>query len=193
MKGTRDLIFRVAKKLFARNGLTDTTMDDVAKEAHIGKGTIYHYFDSKEQIYCLIIEQDMDEIKKELEKLVAAESTPDKKLAAYIMGRMKFMSRFSGFYQMFRKDYIDYYGYIRKAYEKYRDFEMGNITQFIKEGVEKNLFRIEDPDFAAFVIVQAIKGMEYQLALETPVEVERKVGIMLKIFLTGITNKAIAN
>src|ERR1035437_6545495 len=111
MKETKDIIFRTAKKLFAKNGLTDTTMDDIAKDTHIGKGTIYHYFESKEQVYCLIIEQDMNEIKKELETIVASENTPDKKLSAYIMGRMKLMSKFSGFYQMFKKDYVDYYGY----------------------------------------------------------------------------------
>ena len=189
MKETKDLIFRTAKKLFAKNGLTDTTMDDVAKEAHIGKGTIYHYFESKEQVYTLIIEQDMDEVKKELEKLVAAESTPDKKLAAYIMGRMKLMSRFSGFYQMFKKDYIDYYAYIRKAYEKYQDFETGNISQFVKDGVDKGIFQVEDQAFVSFVIVQSIKGLEYQLAMEKPEEVERKVGILLKMLMNGIVKK----
>ena len=189
MKETKDLIFRTAKKLFAKNGLTDTTMDDVAKEAHIGKGTIYHYFDSKEQVYTLIIEQDMDEVKKELEKAVAAEGTPDKKLAAYIMVRMKLMSRFSSFYQMFKTDYIDYYGYIRKAYEKYQDFENGNIRQFIKDGVEKGVFQVEDQEFVSFVIVQTIKGLEYQLAMEKPEDVEKKVGTLLKMLLTGIVKK----
>ena len=189
MKETKNLIIRTAKKLFAKNGLTDTTMDDVAKEAHIGKGTIYHYFESKEQVYCLIIEQDMEEIKIELEKIVEAENTPDKKLAAYIMGRMKLMSRFSGFYQMFKKDYIDYYGYIRKAYEKYQDFETENIRKFINDGVENNTFQVEDKKFTAFVIVQIIKGLEYQLALEKPEDVEKKVEMVLKMLMVGIVKK----
>ena len=189
MKDTKDIIFRTAKKLFAKNGLTDTTMDDIAKDASIGKGTIYHYFESKEQMYCLIIEQDMDEIKKELETIVDAESTPDKKLSAYIMGRMKLMSKFSGFYQMFKQDYVDYYGYNRKAYEKYQDFETGNIIRFLKEGVEKKIFQVEDQEFTALVIVQIIKGLEYQLAMDKTEEVNRKAGIMLKIILTGIIKK----
>ena len=189
MKETKDLIFRTAKKLFAKNGLTDTTMDDVAKEAHIGKGTIYHYFESKEQVYCLIIEQDMAEIKKELEKVLLAENMPDKKLSAYMLARMRFMTRFSGFYSMFKKDYIDYYGYIKKAYEKYQDFELESVRQCIKEGTDKGIFSVEDIEFVAFSIVQMIKGLEYHLATEKDDEVVRKVNIVMNMILAGIRKK----
>jgi AcrR family transcriptional regulator len=83
MKETRELVIRTARKMFAKKGVTETTMDDIAKEAKIGKGTIYHYFDSKEELYCVILDIDFAEAKAELEKVVSLETEPDKKIAAY--------------------------------------------------------------------------------------------------------------
>ena len=97
MKETRELVIRTARKMFAKKGVTETTMDDIAKEAKIGKGTIYHYFDSKEELYCVILDIDFAEAKAELEKVVSLETEPDKKIAAYIHARLKLMGKLSGF------------------------------------------------------------------------------------------------
>ncbi len=186
MKQTKELILKTAKKLFAKKGLTDTTMDDVAKEARIGKGTIYHYFESKEQMYCQILDDDMAGIKESLIKMVAAETEPDKKFRAYMLGRMQSMQKFSAFYAMFKKDYVDYYGYIKKAYDKYQDFEMSNVRQFLQEGLEKGILIVEDIDFTTLMLTQVIKGLEYQFAMEKEEDIEKKVNILMNIIYKGL-------
>jgi AcrR family transcriptional regulator len=80
MKETRELVIRTARKMFAKKGVTETTMDDIAKEAKIGKGTIYHYFDSKEELYCVILDIDFAEAKAELEKWFRSRPSRIKKL-----------------------------------------------------------------------------------------------------------------
>ncbi len=49
-------IIEAATKLFAEKGYDYTTLDDIAEKAEFGKGTIYNYFRSKEDIFNLIIE-----------------------------------------------------------------------------------------------------------------------------------------
>ena len=44
-------IIDAAEKIFFKNGLNNSTMDEVAKEAELSKGTLYLYFKSKEEIY----------------------------------------------------------------------------------------------------------------------------------------------
>jgi AcrR family transcriptional regulator len=44
-------ILRAASKVFYIKGFEGTKIDDVAKEAGIGKGTVYEYFDSKKQLF----------------------------------------------------------------------------------------------------------------------------------------------
>ena len=47
----RALIIEAAAKVFARRGFASTLMAEIAIEAGIGKGTLYEYFDSKEDLF----------------------------------------------------------------------------------------------------------------------------------------------
>ena len=53
---TRNLLVDVARQLFAKKGLDDTTMNDIALASKKGRRTLYTYFKSKEDIYwaCLL-------------------------------------------------------------------------------------------------------------------------------------------
>ena len=44
-------IIKAAVKRFDKHGLRKTTLDEIARDLRIGKATIYHYFDSKEDLY----------------------------------------------------------------------------------------------------------------------------------------------
>ncbi|HPN38002.1 MAG TPA: TetR/AcrR family transcriptional regulator [Melioribacteraceae bacterium] len=59
-----------ATVLFAKNGYDSTTLDEIASKSQFGKGTIYNYFNSKEEIYDYIIEEIF---KSHLEILITAD------------------------------------------------------------------------------------------------------------------------
>lgn len=50
-KERKNQIIRAAAKRFARHGLNKTTLDEIARDVRIGKATIYHYFETKEQLF----------------------------------------------------------------------------------------------------------------------------------------------
>jgi len=52
----RALIIEAAAKVFARRGFASTLMAEIAIEAGIGKGTLYEYFDSKEDLFFTVFE-----------------------------------------------------------------------------------------------------------------------------------------
>lgn len=53
-------ILQAALRVFARAGIRDATIDDIAAEAQLGKGTIYYYFPSKEAILSAAVEATVD-------------------------------------------------------------------------------------------------------------------------------------
>ena len=66
-KATKEsLIINAAQSLFLKYGYSKTSLDDIAKEAHIGKGTIYYYFESKENLFFRIAENQIELIKEKL-------------------------------------------------------------------------------------------------------------------------------
>ncbi len=62
----RRTIIKAAKKLFFSKGLENTTMDEIAEKAELGKGTLYLYFPSKEILAMSIIQETSDMLNKAL-------------------------------------------------------------------------------------------------------------------------------
>ena len=68
----KNKIIKASAKIFARKGFDNTTLDEIASEANIAKGTIYLYFKNKESLYLALIRKYIDSmqhiIKKEINK-----------------------------------------------------------------------------------------------------------------------------
>jgi AcrR family transcriptional regulator len=80
----REEILRSARELFARTGYHGTTLEAIASHAEFGKGTIYNYFSSKEDLFYGLINQIVDEAMTLASR--AIEETPGgarEKLLAY--------------------------------------------------------------------------------------------------------------
>jgi len=67
----RDIILAAARKLFQHNGISRTSMDDIAKEADCSKSTIYVYFKNKDEIINYIVYEHMVLLRDTLQKCTA--------------------------------------------------------------------------------------------------------------------------
>lgn len=56
----KKLILKSARALFFKKGFNKVTVDEIAKISELGKGSIYLYFNSKEEIYAQILLNDID-------------------------------------------------------------------------------------------------------------------------------------
>jgi AcrR family transcriptional regulator len=70
----RTAILDAAQNLFLRYGIKRTSLDDVAREAGVAKGTLYLYFDSKDTIFAAIAERFCADVLCDAEAAIAASS-----------------------------------------------------------------------------------------------------------------------
>jgi len=76
---TRDRLIEVARQLFARKGVENTTMLDIANASAKGRRTIYTYFKNKREIHQAVIERESDQaVAREREILMDGCSARDK-------------------------------------------------------------------------------------------------------------------
>jgi AcrR family transcriptional regulator len=61
-KARQHEILLAARQLFSSQGYHATTLEDIAHHAEFGKGTIYNYFSSKEELFCAIVDQLTEEV-----------------------------------------------------------------------------------------------------------------------------------
>ena len=67
----REQILKIASELFSEKSYHDVTVDEIAGEVGVAKGTIYLYFPSKERLYLEILEDSFEAIESLLEKEIA--------------------------------------------------------------------------------------------------------------------------
>ena len=76
----RDLIVRTAKRLFFEEGFQFVTVEKIAREAELAKGSIYLHFRGKEEIYTQILLRDIDAFYQEIAPLVSADALAESRL-----------------------------------------------------------------------------------------------------------------
>ncbi|RKX83063.1 MAG: TetR/AcrR family transcriptional regulator, partial [Spirochaetes bacterium] len=170
--------------------LAKTTIDDIAKMAHMGKASIYYYFTSKEAIFKEVVEKEGKILKEKLIEAVNSQNTPQDKIRGYLITRMTGIKDLSNYYRALREEYLKHYSFIEKARAAYDSFEITMISTILSEGQNKGIFDIEDITLAAETIVAAMKGMEYQWSLEgSKEEIIEKIDVLLKILFKGVEKR----
>jgi AcrR family transcriptional regulator len=186
----RSKILDVAQNLFAKFGLSKTTIEDIAKMAHIGKASIYYYFTSKEAIFKEVVEKEGKILKEKLIEAINSKNTPQEKIRSYIITRMTAIKELANYYSALREEYLKHYSFIEKARQSYDAFEITMISTILHEGQKNGIFDIENITLTAETIVAAMKGLEYQWSMEgTKEEIIEKVDALLRILFKGIEKR----
>ena len=73
----KKLILKSARALFFKKGFNNVTVDEIAKCSELGKGSIYLYFNSKEEIYAQILLNDIDNFNQHVSVLFEEKKTVD--------------------------------------------------------------------------------------------------------------------
>ncbi len=83
---TREKLIEVARQLFDRKGIENTTISDIAEASNKGRRTIYTYFSNKVEIYNAVLESEASRIAECLAAIVDDPVlTPREKLHSFIM------------------------------------------------------------------------------------------------------------
>lgn len=74
-----------ASRVFARNGYEQSSMDDIAAEAGIGKPTIYRYFEGKAALFTAVFEDALDRLEDALQEVQARETSVEHRLHGMVV------------------------------------------------------------------------------------------------------------
>src|SRR5687768_7977907 len=85
---TRDAILDATDRLLARYGYKKMTIDDLAKEVGIGKGSVYLHFTSKEEIVLSHIDRIIEQLKGKLAAIAESEEKPEERLRKMLRTRV---------------------------------------------------------------------------------------------------------
>lgn len=157
---TRDRFIEVARQLFARKGVENTTMNDIASASDKGRRTIYTYFKSKHEIFNAVVDSESDKFVRRLQLIVAKQVSASEKLQEYIVSRFEAMrevverngSLRAGFFRDLRK--------VDRARKKISKREVALLREILQEGSDSGEFKITNITHAAVIITHTIQGLD---------------------------------
>ena len=85
---TKAKLVDVARQLFAKMGVENTTMNDIALASKKGRRTLYTYFKSKDEIYLAVVESELDILSDMMKRVADKNISPDDKLLELIYTRL---------------------------------------------------------------------------------------------------------
>jgi len=173
---TRNMLIDVARQLFARLGVENTTMNDIAIASHKGRRTLYTYFNNKNEIYKAVVESELDKMYKALQEVVNKDLPADEKLLLFFYTRLDAVKNVVARNGSLRADFFrDIWRVqnVRKAFDR-RETEI--LKEILKKGVEEGTFVMPDVDLTAEILHHALRGLEvpYIRGLINPMDSESK-------------------
>ena len=157
---TRAKLVDIARQLFARNGVNETTMNDIAVASQKGRRTLYTYFKSKEEIYMAVVESELEMLSEALEKVASEKIAPDLKILKMIethLDTIKLIVRRNG---TLRASFFRDIWRVERVRRKFNLNEINLFRQILIEGKEQGLFNVDNVDILANILHYCIKGIE---------------------------------
>jgi len=156
----KDSILNATDRLLARFGYRKMTVEDIAVEAGIGKGSIYLHFSSKEEVVLSHIDRIVDRLKDQLREIAGSNTTAAERLRLMLMTRV-----------LFRIDSVQHYtqslndllaalrpGLLARR-AQYFEAEAQIFAEVLTAGREAGEFSFDDEYVTAHALLQATNGL----------------------------------
>ena len=190
-RDVKSAILDATDRLLASNGYKKMTIDDLAAEVGIGKGSVYLHFSSKEEIVLSHIDRIIARLKSRLETIAAKRSSCRQRLREMLIERVVF--RFDSV-QHYTQSLNDLLSKIRPQLldrrKRYFEEEARLFARLIKEGIQGGEFESIRADDAARSLLLATNSLlPYSLStqeLGERREIEKRVSALADLLLNGL-------
>lgn len=190
----KDAILDATDRLLARFGYRKMTVEDIAAEAGIGKGTIYLHFSSKEEVVLSHIDRIVERLQERLKEIAGSDATAAERLRLMLLTRVLF--RFDSI-QHYTQSLNDLLAVLRPGLlsrrAQYFEAEAQIFAQVLTEGRQAGEFSFEDENATAHALLEATNGLlPYSLStteLGAREEVEQRAADVANLMLRGVLSR----
>lgn len=190
-RSTRDAILDATDRLLSRYGYKKMTIDDLAQEVGIGKGSIYLHFSSKEEIALSHIDRIIERLKTNLGKIAAKNTSCEDRIRQMLIERVLY--RFDSV-QHYTKSLDDLLSNVRQKLlerrTRYFEEEAKIFARVLDEGKCQGVFGAANPvETARLLLVATNSLLPYSLnahELGERKDLEKKTRRLAELLLQGL-------
>ncbi len=183
-------ILEAARRVMARYGMRGTTVDRVAKQAKVAKGTIYLCFDTKDELVHIAVIEGLREMTAEVPASDDPSMAPPERIRKLILAQFRILASNHNFLKTFiigNSLYIELESETAqrelRVYAGHLDF----VASVLQDAIDHGAVRRIDPQFAAFMLGEMLTGSLRRRLLKlasSPLESDAEA--VVELFLRGI-------
>lgn len=194
IRDVKSAILDATDRLLARNGYKKMTIDDLAAEVGIGKGSVYLHFSSKEEIALSHIDAIIERLKSRLDEIAHKKTSCESRLKEMLIERVIF--RFDSV-QHYTQSLNDLLSKIRPSLlerrKRYFEEEARIFATLIKIGISEGSFAKVNADEAAHSLLLATNSLlPYSLStqeLGARRDIEKRISYLADLLLKGLITR----
>lgn len=153
-------IIEAAIKVFARNGFYNSKVSEIAREAGVADGTIYLYFQNKDDILISLFEEEMNNVLEQVGREVAAEPDPAKKLARFALAHLHLVEENQQLAEIIQVEVRQSSKFMKEYQNEGFHKYLNIISAIIREGQAQGVFREDiNPGIAKRAVFGALDEM----------------------------------
>ena len=187
MNKTKKLIFDSAIKIFSDLGYRGATMDEIASNAGLAKGTLYYHFTSKEEIFNFIVKEGVQILKSQAMEIQSMEIGPIDKLSNISRIQLSFMYKYTDFFKVVMSQLWGNEKRQEDLRERIRSYIKECIEVNVKEAMNQGKMESGDSEFMAFEFFGALcSAAIYESINIDKIELENIIDNTVKFTLRGL-------
>ncbi|MFH0844475.1 MAG: TetR/AcrR family transcriptional regulator [Pseudomonadota bacterium] len=182
-------IINAATKIFAKKGFYKAKVSEIAKEAKVADGTIYIYFENKDDILISLFEEQMTLVLENMKTQLSRETDAIKKIEKFAETHLRLIEQNKDMAEIIQVE-LRQSSKFMKEYENEKFLQYLNlIRDILLEGQEKGLFKKEIiPDIAKRAFFGALDEMSrfWVLSKRKKYDIETAAKQISQYFLHGL-------
>ncbi len=186
----RAAILEQAEKIFSARGYHQVTVAEIASAAGFSTGSLYRFFEGKQQLYTTLISEKLDVLYETIRADVKRASDPLAKIEALVASQLRFVEENRDFCRVFVRGETDAISSIRETI--YKDYfrHLSFIERLIKDGVKKGVLRRLPPREMAAALIHMLRSASVHWLLVSSKEtLSAKKEVILDIYLRGVESR----
>lgn len=157
---TRTMLIDVARQLFAKLGVENTTMNDIAVASHKGRRTLYTYFNNKNEVFKAVVESELDKMIKALQVVVEKDLPADEKLMLFFYTRLDAVKNVVARNGNLRADFFRDIWRVQNVRKTFDRRETEILKEILQKGIDEGTLSMPDVDLTAEILHNALRGLE---------------------------------
>ncbi|MFD1546083.1 TetR/AcrR family transcriptional regulator [Nonomuraea guangzhouensis] len=156
---TEQRLMDAARALFATKGYSAVGIREIAREASLTIGSLYHYASSKEDLFLKLMRRNYESATRSAREAATSGSTPAERLANLVRAHVTLEVSDSNVWRLNRSELEVISTEARAELVALRDEFEQIWRQLIEDGVADGSFTPDDPVLARFSIIQMCNGV----------------------------------